>query len=161
MIDYKSMEWNMFEALKEAEIASKKDEVPVGAVIVSSNGDIVAKAHNLKESTNDPCGHAEILAIKEACTKVGDWRLNDHSLIVTLEPCPMCISAIMNARIKNLIFGAYDPKSGSLSKGLYFAQDKSFNHKVNVVGGVKHFECAKLLSNFFKNKRSKYSQKNK
>ncbi len=143
-------------ALRLAEDAFFQEEVPVGAVIISKTGEILSEAHNLKEKNNDVTAHAEILAIKEAAKKIGSWRLTGCSIIVTLEPCPMCLSAIAQSRIKNLYFGAYDKKGGALSLGYNFSSDSRLNHKFNIYGGFKHYECSTLLSNFFKRKRKNY-----
>ena len=148
--------WLMEEALIEADKAYREDEVPIGAVIVNAEGIIIAKAHNKKEKINNPCGHAEILAITEAAKKIGNWRLINCSLLVTLEPCPMCLSAMIQARIGTLYFGAYDPKGGSLSLNYNFYKDQKLNHSFPVIGGVRHFECSKLLSQFFREKRANY-----
>ena len=104
--------WLMDEALVEADKAYREDEVPIGAVVVDAHGNILARAHNVKEKDFNPCGHAEILVLIEASKKISNWRLSECSLYVTLEPCPMCLSAMVHARIKNLYFGAYDPKGG-------------------------------------------------
>ena len=143
-------------AIELAKDAFHKDEVPVGAVIISEFGEILAQTFNLKEVENDVSAHAEILALKMAAQKIGSWRLNNCSMFVTLEPCPMCLSAILQSRIKNVYFGAYDRKGGALSLGHYFHQDERFNHKFNVFGGFRHFECSTLLSNFFRQKRKNY-----
>jgi tRNA(adenine34) deaminase len=132
------------------------EEVPVGAIVVSPHGEILSEAYNLKETNNDVTGHAEIIALKRASEKLGSWRLTDCSLIVTLEPCPMCLSAILQSRIKSLYFGAYDTKGGALSLGYNFPFDERLNHKFNVYGGYKHYECSTLLSKFFRAKRNKY-----
>ncbi len=152
------MSWNMQSALREAEEAYQKDEVPVGALVVDEMGRIISKGHNLKEKTNDPCAHAEIIAIQEACKKKGNWRLSGYTLFVTLEPCSMCMGAIIQSRIKKVIFGAYDPKGGAISCGLNIHQNNHFNHQVEVVGGVNHFECSKILSDFFRLRRGQYNQ---
>lgn len=146
-------------ALEEAKTAFYEDEVPVGCVIVSEHGEILAQTYNLKESLNDASAHAEILAIKEASQKIGDWRLEDCSVFVTLEPCPMCLSALVQARIKNLYFGAYDRKGGALSLGINMYKDKRFNHNFNVWGGINHFNCSQILSNFFRQKRERHLSK--
>lgn len=150
--------WMMDEALIEAEKAYRLDEVPIGAVIVDASGMIIAKAHNLKEKNHNPCGHAEILAITEAAKKINNWRLIDCTLYVTLEPCPMCLCAMVQARIGKLYFGAYDPKGGSLSLNYNFYNDQKLNHSFSVVGGLRHFECSKLLSTFFREKRVGYNK---
>jgi len=150
--------WLMEEALKEADVAYREGEVPIGAIIVDSKGTIIAKAHNEKESANNPCGHAEILAIKKAAKHLNNWRLIETSLIVTLEPCPMCLAAMVQARIGSLYFGAYDPKGGAISLNYNLHKDKRLNHQFQVTGGIRHFECSRLLSNFFKERRSNYSK---
>lgn len=150
--------WNMDEALKEADKAFRDDEVPIGAVIVDSMGNIIARAHNQKEKSHNPCGHAELLAIREACQRLSNWRLLDCSLYVTLEPCPMCMSALQQCRIKNVYFGAYDLKGGAISLNFNLHQNAKLNHNFNVMGGLRHFECSKVLSIFFKEKRKAYSK---
>ena len=150
--------WLMDEALIEAEIAYHEYEVPIGAVVVDSAGVILSRAHNIKEKNHNPCGHAEILALIEAAKKSSNWRLLNCSIYVTLEPCPMCLSAMIQARIGTLYFGAYDPKGGSLSLNYNFYKDQKLNHSFSVVGGLRHFECSKLLSNFFREKRSNYNK---
>ena len=151
--------WLMDEALKEALKAYREDEVPIGAVIANADGVIISHAHNQKEKAHNPCGHAEILAITEAAKKLGNWRLLDCSIYVTLEPCPMCLSALIQARIGYLYFGAYDNKGGSLSLNYNFYKDQKLNHSFPVMGGLRHFECSRLLSTFFKQKRTSYSHK--
>jgi len=136
--------------------ATKKDEVPVGAVITDKHGEILAKAFNTKEQTQNPCHHAEIVAISEATKKLNSWRLLDCSIYVTLEPCPMCMAALSQARIKNVYFGAYDPKGGAVSLGLNLHKDSRLNHKLNVYGGFKHIQCSKMVSDFFRKKRLTY-----
>ena len=150
--------WLMDEALIEAEKAYRLDEVPIGAVVVDSTGVILSRAHNIKEKNHNPCGHAEILAITEAAKKINNWRLINCSIYVTLEPCPMCLSAMIQARIGTLLFGAYDPKGGSLSLNYNFYKDQKLNHASPVIGGLRHFECSKLLSTFFREKRTSYNK---
>lgn len=149
MIDEKFM----IEAIKMAQIASKKDEVPVGAVIVHK-GKIIAKAYNQRETKKDPLAHAEILAIKKAAKKLAGWRLSGCTLYVTLEPCPMCAGAIINARIDIVVFGAYDPKAGAFGSLYDLAQGK-LNHTPKIIGGVLQPKCASVLTNYFKQKRKK------
>lgn len=152
--------WFMGIALEEAQHAFKGQEVPVGAVLVSPTGEVLSKQHNLKETTFNPAGHAEILTLVEGAKKLQNWRLSDCTLYVTLEPCPMCLSAMVQSRIKYCVFGAYDSKGGALSLGYHLHQDKRLNHQFSVIGGVRHFECSKLLSQFFKERRSSYKPKN-
>ena len=139
-------------AYKEALKAYKKDEVPVGAVIVY-NGEIIAKAHNQKEGSNRAIAHAEILAIEKANKKIGDFRLEDCVMYVTLEPCIMCAGAITSARIKKLVYGATDPRFGAC-KSLINIFDLKLNHKTLIEGGVLEGKCSKLISDFFKNLRA-------
>lgn len=143
-------------ALQEAKEAAYLDEVPVGAVIVSANNEILSIARNNKEANNDPCGHAEIIAIREAAKKIKSWRLLDSTLYVSLEPCPMCLAAMVQARIGRLVFGAYDPKGGAISLGYLLFKDKRLNHNFSIVGGALHYESSKLLSDFFRSKRTRY-----
>lgn len=138
-------------ALEEAKKAQEKDEVPVGAIIVKDNK-IIAKAHNLKESTMDPTGHAEILAIKKASKILNRWRLNDCEMYVTLEPCPMCAGAIVQSRIKKLYIGTFDPRTGACGSVLNITQDERLNHWVDVKW-LYDDNCSKILENFFKYKR--------
>ncbi len=151
-------EWHMKLALEEAEKAFKEGEVPVGCIIVDGDGNIKARTHNLKETNNCTTDHAEILAIAKASEELGDWRLNDYTVYVTLEPCPMCLYALLQARVKRVVFGAYDSKAGSISLGYNYHLDSRFNHSFAVVGGYKHFECSKLISNFFKLRRKSYQK---
>ncbi len=151
-------EWFMKMALEQAEHASNLSEVPVGAVIVDQAGIVLAKGHNLKEQSNNPCGHAEIITIIKACEQLEDWRLEKTTLYVTLEPCAMCAGAILHSRIGRVVFGAYDPKGGALSCSMNLFGNSKLNHNVEIVGGVLHFECAKQLSVFFKQRRSGHKQ---
>lgn len=151
--------WFMGLALEQAELAYKAQEVPVGAILVSPNGDILSKQYNLKEDHFNPTGHAEILAVTEGGKKLQNWRLSDCTLYVTLEPCPMCLAALVQSRVKMCVFGAYDPKGGALSLGYHLHQDKRLNHQFSVIGGVRHFECSRLLSQFFKERRNGYQVK--
>ena len=136
-------------ALAEAEKSARRGDIPVGAVVVR-NGVVIAKAHNKKHATGDPTCHAEILAIKKACKKLRDFRLEECDIFVTLEPCVMCYGAILSARIKNLYFGAYDNKF-SIDE---VVEHVKFNHSVNIVGGVMEEECSRALSQFFSQLRS-------
>lgn len=139
-------------AIKEAQKAKSAGEVPVGAVVVL-DGKVIGKAHNLTESLSDPCAHAEILAIKEACARLSNWRLCDASIYVTLEPCPMCAGAIINSRIKNVYFGAYDSRMGACGGKIDLFRENPSGHSINVYGGFYEDECKKLLADFFKNNR--------
>ena len=139
-------------ALFEAEKAFKTGETPVGAVIVR-NGEIIAKAHNRRETKKNALMHAEITAIDKACKKLGGWRLLDCDIYVTLEPCPMCMGAIIQSRIENVYFGAYDKKAGAL--GSVCDLSKTLPHKVSFSGGIMENECSEIISRFFKNLRKK------
>jgi tRNA(adenine34) deaminase len=139
-------------ALKMANKAEKKDEVPIGAVIVL-DGKVIAKAFNKKEGKNLATAHAEILAINKASKKLKSWRLDGAELYVTLEPCPMCAGAIVNARIKKVYFGAYEPKSGSAISKFNILTQSGLNHVTEYEGGVMQEECSTLLKNYFKKKR--------
>lgn len=148
--------WNMDTALKSACHAFDMNEVPIGCIIVDSSGVEIANTHNLKETIFDPTGHAEIHALKQAANQMKSWRLTGATLFVTLEPCPMCLAAMVQARIQTCVFGAYDKKGGALSLGYYLNQDKRLNHQFSIVGGVRHWECSQLLSRFFRLKREQY-----
>ncbi len=150
--------WYMAIAYEQAQLAAWNGEVPVGAVIVSESGKILSKTYNLKEINCDPTAHAEILAIREAANKQNGWRLSGCSLYVTLEPCPMCLSAILQARVDQVYFGAYDPKGGSLSLGYAFHRDRRLNHRFKISGGIMHYQCSQLLSNFFRERRAQYKK---
>ena len=139
----------MKEALIEAEKAAAILEVPIGAVIVM-DGEIVARAHNLRETTQNAITHAETLAIQEACEKLGTWRLEGAQLYVTLEPCPMCSGAIILSRIDKVIYGANDPKAGCAGTLMNLLEDDRFNHQCDVLPGVLAEECGGILSRFFK-----------
>jgi len=139
-------------AIAEAEKGYRKDEVPVGAVVVA-DGRVIARAHNLRESLIDPTAHAEILAIKKAAKKLGGWRLNRATLYTTLEPCPMCAGAIVHSRIKEVVYGADDPKAGACGSIMDVVSSKHLNHKVIVTSGVLKKQCSVILKKFFKKLR--------
>lgn len=152
MTGNENQEQYMKEAIKEAIKAYKKEEVPVGAIIVK-DGEIIARAHNLKETNKDTVCHAEILAIQKASKKIDAWRLENCELYVTLEPCTMCAGAIINSRIKRVIIGTSDPKTGACGSVLNLFEDYKFNHKPEFEIGIMQKECEKLLKDFFKNLR--------
>jgi len=127
-------------------------EVPIGAVLVVRDK-IIAKGHNEKETRQDPTAHAEIIAIKQASKKLGSWRLNDADIYVTIEPCPMCVGAMLQARIKRLFFGAPDPKAGAVGSVVDLTAYRDFNHQIEVDGGILEEDCRKLIQDFFKSKR--------
>ena len=139
-------------ALEQAKIAYKKDEVPIGAVIVC-NDKVVAKGFNIREKRNDPTGHAEIVAIKKACKKRRSWRLEDCTIYVTVEPCSMCAGALLWTRIKRIVFGAFDAKGGALGSSYNLFEQKNLNHKAEITSGVLEEECSKIMKDFFKAKR--------
>ena len=144
----------MKEALKEAQKAYDKLEVPVGCVIVK-DGKIISRAHNLKETKKDTTKHAEILAIQKASKKLDAWRLLDCDMYVTLEPCSMCAGAIINSRIRNLYIGTMDKKTGAAGSVLNLFEDFIFNHKVIVETGILQTQCEKILKDFFKELRKR------
>ena len=143
----------MCEAIKEAELAAVAGDVPVGAVIVR-NGQIIARAHNEKEALKDPTCHAEILTIRAACQKLGDWRLDDCTLYVTLEPCPMCAGAMVSAHLGALVFGAPDSAYGACGSMFQVAAGPHLSHRVQILGGIEETACTQLLNDFFARRRS-------
>lgn len=140
-------------ALKEAEKSYNEGEVPIGAVIVL-NGKVVAKGRNKRNNSKNAIAHAEIVAINKACKKIGDWRLENAEMYVTLEPCPMCAGAIANSRIKKVYFGAYERKSGAVLSNFHILFSTGLNHQAEVEGGVLEEKCSIILKKFFKNKRN-------
>ena len=142
----------MTRALALAEHAAAANEVPVGAV-VHRNGDILAEAHNQREQDSDPTAHAEIVALRRAAAAVGSWRLDDCTMVVTLEPCPMCAGALVNARVSRLVYGAADPKMGCVDTLAQLCTDERFNHRLQVVGKVMADDCARILQRFFQARR--------
>ena len=141
----------MQRAIELAKIAANNNEVPVGAVIVK-NGQIIAEGINMRESKQNALSHAEIEAINNACKKLNSWRLDDCEMYVTLEPCPMCTGAIINSRIKTLVFGAYDKRAGSIDSVINLC-DYPYNHKPEIYGGICEDECLEILQDFFKKLR--------
>lgn len=140
-------------ALQHAHAAAVLGEVPVGAVIYRGD-EILAEGHNLRETNQDPTAHAEILVLKAAAQKIDSWRLDDCSMAVTLEPCPMCAGAMVNARLSRLVYGTLDPKMGSIESLYHLVTDVRFNHRVSVISGVLADECGQVLKEFFKLRRS-------
>ena len=141
-------------ALQEAEAAAEEGEVPVGAVIVHSERRVIASDHNRREQLRDPTAHAEMLAITQAAEALGSWRLEDCTLYVTLEPCPMCAGAIVQARIPRVVYGADDPKSGAVQSLFTLLNDARLNHQCSVVSGVLAEPCGNVLSRFFQRQRA-------
>ncbi|MFA6350609.1 MAG: tRNA adenosine(34) deaminase TadA [Candidatus Omnitrophota bacterium] len=144
----------MLEALKEAKAAQEQDEVPVGAVIVH-NGKIISRGHNQVETLKDPTAHAEMIALTSAANFLGSKWLLGASIYVTIEPCSMCAGALVLSRIKSLVYGASDPKTGACGSVVNIASDKKLNHRLRVKKGVLKDDCGALLKEFFKNKRKK------
>ena len=144
----------MTRAIAEAGKAEAKNEVPIGCVIVH-DGKIVARGHNLRESTQDPAAHAELIAIRKAARKRNSWRLLDCTLYVTLEPCTMCMGAIILSRIPRVVFGCYDPKGGAAGSVYDLSNDCRLNHRVELVPRILETACSQLLSSFFANLRAR------
>ncbi|EPD50769.1 tRNA adenosine(34) deaminase TadA [Paenisporosarcina sp. FSL H8-0542] len=142
----------MLEALSEAQKAATLGEVPIGAVIVYQD-EIIARAHNLRETTQNATTHAELLAIQQACAKIGSWRLEEMTLYVTLEPCPMCAGAILQSRIPRVVYGARDVKAGCVDSLYRLLNDARFNHECEVTEGILAEECGGILTQFFRNLR--------
>jgi tRNA(adenine34) deaminase len=136
-------------ALDQARRASTLGDVPIGAVVLDPAGAVVAAAGNEREQANDPTAHAEVLALRAAARALGSWRLVDHTLVVTLEPCTMCAGASVLARVSRLVFGAYDPKAGAVASLFDVVRDPRLNHRVDVRGGILEDECGALLRDFF------------
>ncbi len=143
----------MRQALDEARAAFEEDEVPVGAVVVHEER-VIAQAHNQRETLNDPTAHAEMIAITQAAEALGSWRLTNCTLYVTLEPCPMCAGAIVQARLPTVIFGAADPKGGGCQSLYAITNDERLNHRSVVIGGVLEHECSIILTEFFQQQRA-------
>lgn len=143
----------MQQALALANQAATFDDVPVGALVVNDQGEIIGVGENLREKNNDPTAHAEIVAIKNAAQKISNWRLDDLTMVVTLEPCAMCAGAIVQTRMKRLVFGAFDEKAGAVGSIWDVVRDARALTKIEVVSGVLENECAQVLTNFFKGKR--------
>lgn len=139
-------------AYQQAQIAEGMDEVPIGAIVVHQ-GRVIAAAHNQREMLRDPTAHAEMLAITQAAEAIGDWRLTDCAMYVTLEPCPMCAGAIVNARVPLVVYGATDGKAGAVSSLFHLLNDDRLNHRCEVVPGIMAMECGEILTNFFRRKR--------
>ena len=141
-------------AINEAFKAKRINEVPVGAVLVNSDNTIISRAFNKRETTQDPISHAEVLAISEASKNLKNWRLLNTTLYVTLEPCVMCMGAIISARIKRVVFGSLDPKAGAILSNFRIGTDDTLNHKIDFTSGILEEECAQILSDFFKKLRN-------
>ena len=140
--------------MKEAKKGWLGGEVPVGALVIGRSNKVLARDHNRCISRNDPTAHAEILVIRQAAKLVENYRLNGLTMVVTIEPCPMCMGAIINARLDTLVFGAFDPKGGAAGSMYNLSDDGSPNHRVKVIPGIMEKECRELMQDFFRKKRS-------
>lgn len=146
----------MARALELAQQAAPMGEVPVGAVVYrTSTGEIISRAHNRREIDRDPAAHAELIAMREACAALGDWRLTGCTVVVTLEPCPMCAGLVVNARADRLVYGARDPKAGACESLYEITRDPRLNHAPEVIAGVREDECAAVLRAFFRELRAR------
>jgi tRNA(adenine34) deaminase len=151
-VDYQSL---MQQALLLAKQSSDNGDVPVGALIANESGEVLGRGRNLREEKNDPTAHAEIVALREAGEKVGSWRLDDLTMVVTLEPCAMCAGAILQSRVKRLVFGAWNEKAGAVGSVWDVIRDNRALHEVEVISKCLEVECVSLLNNFFINQRKK------
>jgi tRNA(adenine34) deaminase len=142
-------------ALDEATLAAEHGDIPVGAILVSAMGEELSRGHNRREIGADPTAHAEVIVLREAAIQQGHWRLEGASLYVTLEPCPMCAGALVNARVKRVVYGAHDPKAGAVESLYRLTQDGRLNHRVEVVSGVLAEEARAKLQDFFKALRAR------
>jgi tRNA(adenine34) deaminase len=149
-VDYKLI---MQAALSLAKVAADKGDVPVGAIVVNEAGEILGTGQNLREQNNDPTAHAEIVALRNASEKYGSWRLDDLTIVVTLEPCAMCAGAILQSRIKRLVFAAWDEKAGAVGSVMDVIRDPRALTKVEVITGIMEKECSDVLKDFFNTKR--------
>ena len=143
----------MREAIKEAKEGWLNGEVPVSALLISQSNEILARDHNRCISLNDPTAHAEILVIRQAAQKLKNYRLNGVTIVVTIEPCPMCMGAIMNARLDTLVFGAFDPKYGAAGSVYNLPDDERLNHKITIISRIMEQECRDLMQGFFRERR--------
>ena len=143
----------MLLAIEQAMAAQRHDDVPVGAVVVHQ-GQVIAARHNERELTGDPVAHAEVLAMQDAATQIDSWRLHECTLYVTLEPCPMCAGAMVNARLKRVVYGATDPKAGAANSHFHLLDGAVLNHRVDIVAGIEAERCGELLREFFRARRS-------
>ena len=150
--DMERYEKYMLEALKEAELAAQEDEVPIGCVVVKDDI-IISRSHNQRDKTNNPLGHAEMLAIEKASKVIGDWQLVDTELYVTIEPCIMCAGAIIQSRIKKVVYGAPDIKGGAFGSSIDVITASNINHRPEIISGVLEKECSQIIKDYFKSKR--------
>ena len=140
-------------AIDEAERAAAAGDIPIGALVIDASGSVIASAHNSREATVDPTAHAEILALRAAAAASGDWRLAGCTLVVTLEPCPMCAGAAVMARVDPLVFGAWNPEYGAAGSAWDIVRDRRLNHRIEVIGGVLETECGSLVQTFLAARR--------
>ena len=143
----------MQQAISLAKDAAAHNDVPVGALVVNEHGEVLGTGHNLREESNDPSAHAEIVAMRNAASKISNWRMDELTIVVTLEPCAMCAGAISQSRFKRLVFGAWDEKAGAVGSVWDVIRDQRSLNKVEVVSGVLEKECSAILTNFFEEKR--------
>ena len=143
----------MGQALEVASEALASGDVPVGALVFSPEGEVLGVGRNMREATGDPTAHAEVIAIRAAATALGQWRLENCTLVVTLEPCVMCAGALMLARVERLVLGAWDPKSGACGSVWDVVRDRQATHRVEVIGGIREPECSQILLDFFEGHR--------
>ena len=141
-------------AIEQARRAETHHDVPIGAVLLDPQGELVAAAGNERELTGDPTAHAEVLVLRRAAAAAGTWRLDGHTMVVTLEPCTMCAGALVLARVERLVFGAFDPKAGAIASLWDVVRDSRLNHRVQVMGGILATECGRLLVDFFRTHRA-------
>jgi tRNA(adenine34) deaminase len=154
-VDFDIYDSAMQQALSLAAFAaSTSADVPVGAVIIDENGNVIAQAANMREAQHDPTAHAEVLAIRWAAERLGTWRLDRATLVVTLEPCVMCAGAIVLSRLSRVVFGAWDPKAGAAGSLYDLLRDRRLNHRPEVISGVREIECGQILRDFFSDRRS-------
>jgi tRNA(adenine34) deaminase len=154
-VDFEIYDSAMQQALSLAAFAaSTSADVPVGAVIIDENGNVIAQAANMREAQHDPTAHAEVLAIRWAAERLGTWRLDQATLVVTLEPCVMCAGAIVLSRLSRVVFGAWDPKAGAVGSLYDLLRDRRLNHRPEVISGVRESECGQILRDFFSDRRS-------
>ena len=140
-------------AIEQAERAGVAGDIPIGALVLDASGAVIAAAHNAREATVDPTAHAEILALRAAAAATGDWRLGGCTLVVTLEPCPMCAGAAVMARVDRLVFGAWNPEYGAAGSAWDIVRDRRLNHRIEVIGGVLEAECGSLVQTFLAERR--------
>ena len=148
----------MGRALELADRAGREGDVPVGAVVVDADGVVIGEGRNLREVEGDPTAHAEVVALREAARRTGSWRLEGCTLVVTLEPCPMCAGALMLARVATLVLGAWDPKLGATGSVWDIVRDRRATHRIEVVSGVRESECSQALLAFFGERRGRQEQ---